>query len=142
MYSHFSLPRNADEKFRNPDSGECMDYTRNPQNNMQPGPPNFEFLQAMYGTVPETVASEEASPGNRQIVGFDEHKNEIDSSGLPDWVLDAWEDLVPTIEQSADGREHQDGWRLLHSSLHGTLHEIELGDGYILRVHKLFVPDE
>ena len=40
----FGLPH-TDENFNNQNTGECMDYTRNPSQNKQPGPENFAFLQ-------------------------------------------------------------------------------------------------
>jgi len=111
-----------------------MDYTSTPAHNMHPGTDNFLFLQEMYGTIPDTVSSQAAEPGGNR------HRKA--KTGLPDWVLDAFEDLVPTLEMTENGREHEHGWRMLHRSLHGTLHEMELGGGYTIRVHKLFAPDE
>jgi len=42
----------TDEDFFNPDSGNCLDYTNNPENNQSPGTINFEQLALLYGTVP------------------------------------------------------------------------------------------
>jgi hypothetical protein len=45
----FGLPH-TDENFYNADLGNCMDYTNNPKNNMQPSALNFKFLAELYGT--------------------------------------------------------------------------------------------
>ena len=46
----FGLPH-TDENFYNKDLGNCMDYTTNPQVNMQPDASNYLFLFDLYGLV-------------------------------------------------------------------------------------------
>ncbi|KAL3822941.1 hypothetical protein ACHAXA_011656 [Cyclostephanos tholiformis] len=41
----------TDENFNNPDMGNCMDYTNNPENNMHPDVSNFITLERLYGNV-------------------------------------------------------------------------------------------
>jgi hypothetical protein len=127
----------SDEQFYNKDSGECMDYTTNPKNNDKPGPANFEFLAAMYGTLTpsDTQAVETSSsvPGDRKL--------DTEDDALPNWLLSALEDVIPNIENRIDGKEHEDGWRLLHRSLHAAAHEMDLGNGVTVRVGKLIVPE-
>jgi hypothetical protein len=45
----FGLPH-WDEDFFNKDLGNCMDYTKRPQDNKTPDTSNFEFLAKLYGT--------------------------------------------------------------------------------------------
>jgi hypothetical protein len=128
----------SDEQFYNQDRGECMDYTASPQNNDHPGPANFEFLAALYGTLtPSDTQSVQASssvPGNREL-------DKEDDGALPNWLLSALEDVIPNIEGRIDGKEHEDGWRLLHRSRRAAAHEMDLGNGYTARVGKLIVPE-
>mmetsp|Transcript_34044 Transcript_34044/g.59829 ORF Transcript_34044/g.59829 Transcript_34044/m.59829 type:complete len:364 (+) Transcript_34044:122-1213(+) len=43
-----------DEDFHNRDLGNCMDYTKKPENNQSPDRSNFLFLERMYGNVKYT----------------------------------------------------------------------------------------
>jgi hypothetical protein len=133
----FGLPH-TDENFYNSDTGECMDYTSNPQNNDQPGTVNFEFLAVMYGTIPtsgnnQSVEASSTVPGNRKLDSEDE--------SLPAWLVLALGEVIPNIENRVDGNEHEDGWRMLHRSLHAAAHEMDLGNGYSVQVHKVLVSD-
>jgi hypothetical protein len=130
----FGLPH-TDENFYNSDTGECMDYTSNPQNNQQPGPANFEFLAALYGTIPTSAQASSTVPGNRN------RKLESEDKPLPDWLILTLEEVIPNIENRVDGKEHEDGWLLLHRSLHAAAHEMDLGNGYKVQVTKLLVFD-
>jgi hypothetical protein len=132
----FGLPH-TDENFYNADSGECMDYTSNPQNNIKPGSANFEFLAALYGTIPNSnpaVSSASSSVpgkrgGNRELESEDE--------SLPDWLHLRLQEVIPNLENRNDGNEHEDGWRLLHRSDNAAIHEMDLGNGYLVQVTKL-----
>jgi hypothetical protein len=50
----FGLPH-TDENFNNADLGNCLDYTRNPKNNLHPDAGNFAFLAELYGTFRRTL---------------------------------------------------------------------------------------
>jgi hypothetical protein len=133
----FGLPH-TDENFHNSDSGECMDYTSNPQNNLKPGSANFEFLAAMYGTRSSNNQSVEASstvPGKRNL------ELESEDESLPDWLRLVLQEVIPNLENRNDGNEHEDGWRLLHRSDNAATHEMDLGDGYTVEVTKFFVSE-
>lgn len=132
----FGLPH-TDENFNNANTGECMDYTSQPEANMQPGEANFLFLQEMYGTQTggNTVASASEVPTDRRIPAL---RGSATISWFEDVVLSVWDDLIPKIEGRVDEREHEDGWQLVHRSLHGSAHEMYLGKGLVVRVHKLF----
>jgi hypothetical protein len=53
--------------------------------------------------------------------------------------LSKLQQVVPAFENRMDGKDYEEGWRLLHRSLHGVAHEMDLGDGYSVRVRKLHV---
>jgi len=133
----FGLPH-TDVNFYNADRGECMDYTDSPANNDQPGPENFEFLAVMYG-VPEgsqtAVTTSAVQPGERRVFETVDTEDEA----LPDWLLSKLQQVVPAFENRMDGKDYEEGWRLLHRSLHGVAHEMDLGDDYSVRVRKLHV---
>jgi hypothetical protein len=131
----FGLPH-TDENFYNSDSGECMDYTSNPQNNLRPGPANFEFLAALYGTISgQSVEATSTVPGNRN------RELESEDESLPDWLQLALEEVIPNLENRNDGNEHEDGWRLLHRSDNAATHEMDLGNGYKVQVTKLLISE-
>jgi hypothetical protein len=51
-----------------------------------------------------------------------------------------WSKLHDAVEKLAarlDDNAHEDGWKLLHRSKHGEEHEMELEEGYKVRVHML-----
>lgn len=129
----FGLPH-TDENFLNKDLGNCMDYTNNPAANRSPDSSNYEFLAELYGIIPgsDAVSSQETVPGNRHL------SLDTPDESLPDWVQFAYEDAVVEIEKETDPGEN---WRLLHESTHGRAHEVDLGNGFTLEVHKLLVPD-
>jgi hypothetical protein len=59
---------------------------------------------------------------------------------LPDWVIPAYQQAMKDLEQapaSGGGRRHL--WRKLHSNEYGEALEVELGDGFVVQVHKLLV---
>ena len=112
-----------------------MDYTNNPGVNKQPDASNYKFLAQLYGTVPgsDSVSTEEIVPGDRAL-----EFTETEDEPLPEWLQFAYEEALSEIE---DEREVDGRWRLLHESTHGRAHEVDLGGGYTLQVHKLLVPD-
>jgi len=166
----FGLPH-TDESFWNEDLGNCLDYTENPQNNMHPDTPNFEFLEAMYGTVPGYDGGEAtAAPAQ----AFDDGSNSGTRSRLlrtsrtgrtatarrqktPDWVMDRIRSINALMLQqrgedgetmrmpqtsanfAADdsGGSKNGGWRLLRRTPAGDTHEIDIGEGYSVVVHRL-----
>ena len=123
-----------------------MDYTNNPAANMQPDRSNYEFLEKLYGSSSQAVATSENVPDDKKERGKNRGKRrravQTPDEPLPDWLAIAWNDFIPDIEQRVDGREHQSGWRLLHRHRRAEAHELDLGAGYSLQVHKLLVSDE
>lgn len=120
----FGLPH-SDEDFFNPDLGNCMDYTSNPEANMSPDETNFDFLAQLYGSAPARRLSSQ--------------RPERTESVIPDHVRAKLRQIVPILENRVDGEEQPEGWRLLHRSLSSESHAISLGDGWSVQVNKLLV---
>ncbi|KAL7559976.1 hypothetical protein ACA910_022464 [Epithemia clementina (nom. ined.)] len=184
----WGLPH-TDETFGNPDLGDCMDYTNNPQTNRQPTIRNFVFLWNMYGTVPgaqpytpptpapspppptavvvaqnSSTVSSTSSTGNSGNTGSNGNgggtrhlpestvrtstaslrngvwnKNNnihriLAGRPLPDWLTDAMDQV---LDRPQGRRLQASQWRLLHAHEHGEAHEIDLPQGYKLRVRYL-----
>ena len=113
-----------------------MDYTATPSDNMQPGPANFDFLQAMYGTV---------STGNGQgrnmlrKLSKDSEMVNVPSS-VPSTLRDEVQTALGRMEQIQVGTEHLEGWIEHHRNEHGSLHSRTFGDdgAIVVRVAKKF----
>mmetsp|Transcript_14870 Transcript_14870/g.30347 ORF Transcript_14870/g.30347 Transcript_14870/m.30347 type:complete len:345 (+) Transcript_14870:43-1077(+) len=144
----FGLPH-TDENFNNRNTGECMDYTRTPSDNMQPGPENFDFLAQMYGTVNGGSGNSDSNPTNngggrgllRKLWTPSTQTPKV--LDIPTDVLEKITQEVSIMEKRTDGQEHLDGWFEEHRSEFGSLHTKYFGDGYSVRVAKLLVaPDE
>ena len=107
-----------------------MDYTNNPSVNMQPGTYNYKFLAQLYGTVPGSATlapSATPVPGGRRGL----------SDGIPEWVMDKWRILDDELELHNHGSEERHGWRVLHQNDFGEGYELDIGEGYSIRVVKL-----
>jgi len=131
----FGLPH-SDEDFFNADLGNCMDYTSNPAANISPDESNFKFLADLYGTVPARrtrrglVQAQQAPP-------VASSRPSSSSTSIPDAIRQKLKDVVPRLENRAEGNAHEDGWRLLHSSSQGESHAMSLGNGWSVEMHKL-----
>jgi len=117
-----------------------MDYTNNPEANMFPGRYNFEFLQEMYGTVPGSaqpeVALEESVRGDdRRLYRAAQQQREE----IPEWVMEKWRALDDELDRHSQGAERRagGGWRVLEETPHAESHELDIGHGYKIQVHKL-----
>jgi hypothetical protein len=135
----FGLPH-TDEDFTNKDLGNCMDYTNRPGNNKQPAKPNFMFLAQLYGTIdgspiPETSAAvkmaEAVDEGGKGKSG-----GRALSEKLPPAVAAALKDINLMIDSGLIGTKNE-GWWKLHETPHGEVHEIDLGDGFVVQLHLL-----
>lgn len=109
-----------------------MDYTNNPSVNRQPDVTNFQFLADLYGTVPGSAtlppATVEPTGGRRGL---------SDTEVIPEWILDKWRLLDDELERHAHGAEERHGWRVLHQHALGEAYEVDIGEGYSIRVEKL-----
>jgi hypothetical protein len=116
----FGLPH-TDEDFDNEDLGNCMDYTNNWDVNKHPDETNYEFLLGLYGPT-----------GGRRLV-----RRHPFRKVLPEKIRRKLDEVVSQIEQRDYTSHVEDGWKLLHRAKHGEEHEMELGEGYKVRVHLL-----
>jgi len=153
----FGLPH-TDENFFNSDLGNCMDYTNNPEVNMQPATPNFNFLAQLYGTVdgspiPATDSGNVQSStqdvsgsgggGGRRFLRKSSHATSTAtiSAGMrsvPAPVMAAFDDIDQVVDNwMVDSEQERQGWRKLHESEHGEAHEVDLGDGFVVQIHML-----
>jgi hypothetical protein len=114
-----------------------MDYTNNPETNMQPAYANFKFLAELYGTVDgspvpdDNVAVSSNSAINNTKVGGNRGRRR-----LPAEVAMALESIDDMIDDGTfSSGKH--GWRTLHESMYGHAHEIDIGNGYTVQVHAL-----
>jgi hypothetical protein len=65
---------------------------------------------------------------------------ETNGSQLPPLVAAALENIDELIDSGSlfgPDSTNSDGWRRLHQSVHGELHELDLGEGFTLRIHLL-----
>jgi hypothetical protein len=121
----------TDETFGNLDLGNCMDYSDNFEVNMHPDESMYETLVGLYGTVEgrrqlRRQTSTTPTPSSRRSM-------ELVSESIWGKMHEAVEKLAARVDDNA----HEDGWKLLHRSRHGEEHELELEEGYKVRVHML-----
>lgn len=115
----------SDEDFNNEDLGNCMDYTNNFDENKHPDESQFEILLDYYGAIGL----------RRYLKGKTRYKAGF--SKTPEHIRQKVKQVVQKLERRNDGKEHEDGWKLLHRNHRGEEHEMQLGEGYKVRVHKL-----
>lgn len=151
----FGLPH-TDESFWNRDLGNCLDYTNNYSGNSKPDDTNYEYLTELYGTVDGSIpagsgiagdgssegAADSSANSPEQNVGnrgrrslFRAVENEYRRRDLET----KWKEIDEIVNDTSRSRrlEAVEGWRLLHRSLYGEAHEIDLGDNYRVQVHML-----
>jgi hypothetical protein len=121
-----------------------MDYTQNPENNMQPAYANFKILAELYGTVDgspvptdDNVAVASNSAINNTKVGGNRGRGRRGRRRLlPLEVTMALESIDDMVDDGTfSSGKH--GWRTLQESMYGHAHEIDLGNGYTVQVHAL-----
>ena len=128
-----------------------MDYTNNPDANMQPADANFNFLAVLYGTVDgspvptdDNVTVESAANNTAASVeeGNENWKDKFKDIGgnrrrlLPRNVAKALSE-IDSIVDNGFYRSEMHGWRILHESAFGHAYEVDLGEGYSVQVHAL-----
>jgi hypothetical protein len=105
-----------------------MDYTDNPAANESPDLSNFEFLENLYGSFPGR---------QRDLL--------LESGGLrtekriPNNIRTKVKELGAVFERCRGGEHHEKGWRLLKRSNHAEVHEISLGEDWVIKLTKLLV---
>ena len=100
-----------------------MDYTFNWDINKHPDETNYSYLKDLYGVV-----------GGRRLRRRQSESKPRETT--PAHILSKMSEAVQKLEKEPhNAKKH--GWRLLHWREHGFEHEMELGDGYKVRVHML-----
>jgi hypothetical protein len=133
----FGLPH-TDENFFNKDLLNCMDYTNNPENNMQPSYDNFKFLSQLYGTVdgsPVPTDDNAAVESNSAVNGTDGNGGRR-LRRLPAHILQAFHDVDAIVDNGMMSPERH-GWRKLHDNEYAHALETDLGEGYFVQIHLL-----
>lgn len=133
-FEGFGLPH-TDENFWNKDQGNCLDYSNNPYANMHPDVVNFEFLEQMYGTLPNaTSTTQRVTTASTEEGNNNNNNNETYS--LPSWVTNTWSAISQEFyyNNNKAKSEIHTGWRLLVENEFAELHEIILGGGYTIQV--------
>lgn len=119
----------TDEDFENADLGNCMDYTFNWDVNKQPDESNYEYLSKLYGVVARRRKA-------RTLRGNGSHEGAAVVPKVPLHIKSKMSEAVKKLEKQRVDAE-KDGWLLLHRSQHGEEHELDVGEGYKVRVHIL-----
>jgi hypothetical protein len=102
-----------------------MDYTNNYDANKHPDETNYEYMADLYGSAGRRRRRRDLSLRSRIIQGAPKH------------IKAKIKEVVAKIEQRMDDNAHEDGWLLLHRNQHGEEHEMQVGEGYIVRVQML-----
>jgi len=144
----------SDENFLNADSGNCMDYTNSPQNNLMPDEYNYLILEDLYGLVEQSEELQEGGDALMTTEQFDEmpvddddddeddrgdrsnRREEEEERTLEEIEFETYAAyLLDPIEVSLPSSINNDGgrWRVLHESEHAVHHERDLGNGYTIR---------
>jgi len=104
----------------------------------RPTPPtNNNKFNSKYGDTEKNKDKEKDKDDRNMMESVDE---------LPDWVLAEWHSISAELRGGEGGRRSRNmrhrsrrrlQWRMLHKSQYAEAHEIDIGDGYSFRVHKL-----
>eukprot|EP00934_Nitzschia_sp_Nitz4_P004096 Nitzschia sp. Nitz4//scaffold2_size372955//253667//255113//NITZ4_000448-RA/size372955-processed-gene-0.439-mRNA-1//1//CDS//3329546853//4086//frame0 len=111
----------TDENFYNADLGNCLDYTENFAVNKHPDESNYETLLEYYGPA-----------GRRHLK---RRQQRTDAQQLLDSQVEVRR--RDEIRRFLEAEESPEGWKLVRQSERGEEHEMELDNGYKVRVHKL-----
>ncbi|CAB9509618.1 expressed unknown protein [Seminavis robusta] len=136
MGHSFGLPH-TDEDFFNEDLGNCMDYTSNPAANVSPDHSNFVFLKDLYGTTPGTARALKQSDSPSRVSQILNHRR------IPDDIKAQLKEISLQFEnRSFDEKPRTRAWRLLLRNEDAEAHDVALGNGWSVRMHKLLASDE
>jgi hypothetical protein len=142
----FGLPH-SDEDFENEDLGNCMDYSRNFEVSKHPDESNYNYLADLYG-VAATRRDRNLLRGSKQEETTETTAQSSTSrvsnlNPLPPHLEQHMHEHVRRLERGLEDHEARHfGWRLLHRTHHGEEHELELGEGFKVRVHMLLANDD
>jgi hypothetical protein len=139
----------SDENFQNTDTGNCMDYTNTPENNLHPDEYNFKILDELYGSAVGngTVAE---SRSTRRMTDEEERAMEGQFDAYAACLSDPIEVSSKMIQHSRDSQSRDSPsessdcglWRLLDKTDTAEHHERILGNGYTIRTKLELHSDE
>lgn len=120
---------------------------------MQPDASNFEFLDALYGSLgasgsslsssleaedysSNTTDSTEDSAADSTTDG--ESDRQVSSMQVPEWVMEIWEGVNSEFSNyDPDSTGTSGGWRRLHEHRHAITHCLDIGQGFEIQVSVL-----
>jgi hypothetical protein len=108
-----------------------MDYTENLEKNQHPNTMNYETLVALYGS----VSGRRLRGGNANAVHT--IRQQTPAKPAPDHIQQKRLEAVRRFVENSEGIVNHEGWTLVDRKNYGEEHELDLGDGYKVRVHKL-----
>jgi len=103
-----------DQDFNNVDSGSCMDYVMDPENNQHPNAKDFAILRQVYGTVATAGRNSSANERTLYLRGSKSAREEKVSH--------------PQYKSFTD-EFYRDQWRLLRKSNAMEIDELDMGNG-------------
>ena len=132
----------TDEIFDNPDTWNCMDYTRNYGGNMSlPGEVNHVTLFNLYGLVPGSPAYPPEGGGRRKqlrqlgsTLRNEPAELEFKPEPHPEWLLQEMDKVYNSLTGQ---RLELHRWKTVHQNDFSEAHEVELAEGHTFQVRKL-----
>jgi hypothetical protein len=106
---------------------------------------NATLIETSSTSSSEAVQASESFDGKRLLKHLSElsHVNQTEqpprSKIIPNWIKASWDNYIPDFNQHENGYENVADWRVLHSTPYGVTRHRDLGDGYSIRVHALFI---
>jgi len=150
----FGLPH-TDENFNNLDLGNCLDYTRFPQNNLHPDETNYNRLASFYGTVDgqdrDSFMGVRRRSANAWYDNISKQTDTIFSGKLKDKYKTAMSELEDELRQQVLSNSNTTSvvsirnsenvsrrWRLLKEHPLGGEYSRRLNKKYSLKAHVLY----
>lgn len=128
----------TDESFWNRDLGNCLDYTTRYNGNKSPDDTNYDFLNALYGTVGGVPPTEQEEEGTGDRALLRRGRSQGLFSELPETRRRELHNQLNELDRIVDAstaRPHH--WRRLHESTEAAAYEVDLGDSYTVQLHLL-----
>ena len=133
-----------------------MDYTDNLDANKHPDQSNYDRLVQLYGEYKPNGRKLDVPQMSVQHLRKRGPSNQNDESNavttVPNHIRQRKKEAVEKLYQRVEetyvgdnrhntpvGHTHEDGWKLVHRRHLGEEHEIELGEGYKVRVQFLLI---
>jgi hypothetical protein len=113
-----------------------MDYTNNPEVNMQPAYANFKFLAELYGTLNGSPVPTDDALAMKSAVNNTNKAGGNRRRLIPSDVASALVEIDAIVDNGTYQSEAH-GWRILHDNTFGHAYEIYISDGYSVQIHVL-----